>query len=60
VTLTPAPSAGSIRGVVSSDTGSYDRRISIRLVPRDDGQGARPIHAGPAWRAASRDARLPR
>lgn len=49
LTLAPAPSAGSIRGLVSSDTGLYDRGTSLRLVPRDDGQGARPLVAKVAW-----------
>jgi hypothetical protein len=49
LTLAPAPSAGSIRGLVTSDTGLYDARLSFRLVPRDDGQGARPLTAKVAW-----------
>jgi len=40
VKLVRAPSAGSIRGTVISDTGSFERGVDVRLVPFPDGRGA--------------------
>ncbi len=40
VVLTPAPSAGSIGGIVLSDSGTYSRDVTIHLLPRGDGREA--------------------
>ncbi|MCY2959446.1 MAG: carboxypeptidase-like regulatory domain-containing protein [Planctomycetota bacterium] len=49
VRLVRAPSAGSIRGLVFSDTGQYAERLEMRLVLADQRDGPRPLSATVAW-----------
>ncbi len=49
-----APAAGSIRGTVVSDTGSYERDVSLRLLPFADGRGGVPaLSAKVEWSSVS-------
>ncbi len=53
ITLTRAPSAGSIRGTIVSDSGAYERKVSMRLVPLDLGRGVRSLDARVVWTTKS-------
>lgn len=43
------PSAGSIRGVVYSDTGTYAERVDMRLALADQRDGPRPLGTQVVW-----------